>query len=206
VGADKAAATTTTDNQLIGGTGDDVFVLSTVFSTGGVDEDDLLDSSNEVLVYTGAFGNDTVFNFGADGGLDADNSGDDALGDDTFNDGEDVLDFTGVGGDLFDGAWGAGGGVIDDGDIYVDDNDLAEDADGNPAQPLLADIEDLFDDDDTADEDDTAIYIEVSADNVGYVYQVVDGPKDNDLKVTYLGSIDLADTDWFDLTGANFAG
>ena len=58
--------------------------------------------------------------------------------------------------------------------------------------------------------DDTSaskgIYIAFdSTTNVGTVYQFVDGTAASDIAVTKMGSIDLADTPWSSLTGANFA-
>ena len=58
--------------------------------------------------------------------------------------------------------------------------------------------------------DDTSaskgIYIAFdSTTNVGTVYQFVDGTAASDIAVTKMGSIDLADTPWSTLTGANFA-
>ncbi|MFO1326909.1 MAG: hypothetical protein U1F56_06100 [Rubrivivax sp.] len=201
-GADSVI--TTTDNLIEGGTGDDVIALSTTVTDNDVDEDvDLMESSNETIVYTGAFGNDTIFNFGADGYLDVDDAGDDDAADDTLTDGEDQLDFTALGGDTFAGFLND---TPDDGDIMVDDQLDDTDGDGNPIAPDIDDVIDLFTDDDTADRDVDAIYIEVQSSNVGYVYHVTDGEDDNDLEVEFLGTIDLADTDWFDLTAANFAG
>jgi hypothetical protein len=51
------------DNTVTGGTGNDVIVLGT---TVGV-QADKMDSSNEIVVYSAAFGNDTIVNFAATG-------------------------------------------------------------------------------------------------------------------------------------------
>jgi hypothetical protein len=185
---------TTTDNIITGAAGTDVIVLSTTDAGAGdlgdVDAQapSVLNSSNETVVYAAAFGDDTIVNFTA-------NIADVAY----LIDGADVLDFTGMGGDNFIGGLDA---TPDDGDIMVD-NQLVL---GLDETPDLVDIEALFTDVEDPAQDVTAVYVEVSGDNIGYVYQVTDGAKASDLKVVYMGSIDLADTDWFDLVAVNFAG
>ena len=56
-----ANSTSSSDNTVTPGNGDDVIVLGTTVGT------DLLTSSNEVVVYAGTFGNDTIVNFAASG-------------------------------------------------------------------------------------------------------------------------------------------
>ena len=56
-----ANSTSTSDNTITPGAGNDVVVLGTTVGT------DLLTSSNERIVYAGTFGNDTIVNFAATG-------------------------------------------------------------------------------------------------------------------------------------------
>ena len=56
-----ANSTSSSDNTVTPGVGNDVIVLGTTVGT------DALTSSNEVVVYSGTFGNDTIVNFAATG-------------------------------------------------------------------------------------------------------------------------------------------
>ena len=56
-----APSTSSSDNTVTPGVGNDVIVLGTTVGT------DALTSSNEVVVYSGSFGNDTIVNFAATG-------------------------------------------------------------------------------------------------------------------------------------------
>ncbi|MFO1386707.1 MAG: hypothetical protein U1F55_11145, partial [Chitinivorax sp.] len=56
-----ANSTASSDNTVTPGTGNDVIVLGTTVGT------DLMTSSNEVVKYSGSFGNDTIVNFAATG-------------------------------------------------------------------------------------------------------------------------------------------
>jgi hypothetical protein len=56
-----ANSLSSSDNTITGGTGNDVIVLGTTVGT------DLMTSSNEKVVFSGAFGNDTIVNFAATG-------------------------------------------------------------------------------------------------------------------------------------------
>jgi hypothetical protein len=191
-GADSTVSTT--DNIIEGSTGNDVIVLSTTFVDDDVDEDDdLLESSNETVVYSGAFGDDTIFNFTADGINDVDEQ---EVGDDdgVESNGEDVLDFTGIGGTDFTGTLDT---EPDDGEIMIDDN-FADD-DSIDIDDVLA----LFDDQTTADFDAEYIYVEVQG-SIGHVYRLTD-TEDDEPEIELLGTIDLADTSWFDLDTSNFA-
>lgn len=197
-----ADSITTTDNTITGGTGNDVIVLST---TGDATADaaflsrfdaSQLPFSNEVIKYTAAFGNDVIVNFKAD--TDA--------GAGEFSAGYDVLDFTGIGGNLNTtgatftntaGVVGVGAVSNANGSIMIDD--LVTGGGGNDS---VTAIKALFTDDATAG---TMVYVTVNSANVGSVYQVVDGTAaSGDLTVTLLGTIDLADTAWSTLTAGNF--
>jgi len=197
-----ADSLTTTDNTITGGTGNDVIVLST---TGDATVDaaylsrfdaSQLPFSNEVIKYTAAFGNDVIVNFKAD--TDA------GVGE--YSAGYDVLDFTGIGGNLNTtgatftntaGVVGVGAVSNANGSIMIDD--LVTGVGGNDSATA---IKALFTDDATAG---TMVYVTVNSANVGSVYQVVDGTAaSGDLTVTLLGTIDLADTAWSTLTAGNF--
>lgn len=72
--ANGGNSTTTSDNTITGGAGNDVIVLGTTVGTG------IQASSNEIVKFAGNFGNDTIVNFAVTG------------------DGIDKLDFTSLGG------------------------------------------------------------------------------------------------------------
>jgi hypothetical protein len=202
VGAESIA---TTDNTVTGGTGDDVMVLSTTGEAtadaafGAYTAADQAPFSNEIIKYTAAFGNDVIVNFRAD--TDA--------GVGQFSAGYDVLDFTGMGGNLnttgstFNNAVTGVGLVaalaVNNGSIWIED---LVTTDGVASDNDSADnVKELFTEGVTAA---TVIYIAVAATNVGTVYKVVDGTGAADLTVTAMGTIDLADTGWGTLTAGNF--
>ena len=188
------------DHIINGSTGNDVIVLGTAWHPSGQ-----LLSSNDTVKYTAAFDHDTIVNFDA-GPLP----------------GADKLDFTPL-------STAAGTattlnkteitaptasvvGHVTDGQIrlvhkHVQDGTTAATTDNDSAQ----DVQQLFTDAATG----TAarqIYIAVdSQTGTGDVYQVVDGAGTNDLSVTLLGHITLANHplantpfNWADLTDENF--
>ena len=206
VGANSTV--TTTDNTIEGGAGDDVIMLSTT--------DDLastLGSSNETIKYTAAFGNDTIVNFQEDDG-----------GAVFF--GDDRLDFTAIGGfgsaginnlvgaiDETDIGDGPDGGII----IHLEvDDDAFDDIDAAFVESLFddndldIDVDDVDNDGDVAEDLDqeTYVYVAVDSHNVGHVWSIVDqdGDAGDKVDVTFLGTIDLADTDWTLLLDTNFVG
>ena len=211
---------TTTDNTIEGGTGRDVIVLSTTDDTDDGDDgsaaaeaaDRLLDS-NEVVRYTAAFGDDTIVNFEA------------SLVDAYLTDGADQLSLTALGGFGSSGVLLITGGAADDVDVddeddgtiiinEVLDDDEFDDIDAAYVAELFGlndlgtDDFDLDNDGDTAEDltKETFVYIAVDSHNVGHIYAVVDNDGDGDVDATFMGTIDLADTPWIDLTPANFAG
>lgn len=192
---------TASDHIIHGSTGNDVIVLGTTWHPSGK-----LLSSNDTVKYTAAFGHDTIVNFEV-GTLP----------------GVDKLDFTqlstatGTTTTLnkaeIDASTASAVGRVTDGQIrlvqkHVQDGTTAATTDNDSAQ----DVQQLFTDAATG----TAahqIYIAVDDQTgTGDVYQVVDGANANDLSVTLLGQITLANHptsddpyDWENLTTENFA-
>lgn len=177
-----AASTSSSDNFITPGTGNDVIVLGTTVGLG------VATSSNEVVKYTAAdFGNDVIVNFDVAGA------------------GQDFLDFSTLGvkstGAISNLVTGAGLtaalALATDGSVWVEDlvttDGVATDNDS------AANVKELFTDG-TPAATRKGIYVAVSAHNVGTVYQVVDGTAATDLAVTELGSIDLASANWNTLT------
>lgn len=196
VDVDGVNSTFASDNTITGGAGDDIIVLSTGGDDTGADTNNLTSTatditSNEVVVYDAAFGNDVIVNF----------TGDLDVTDGEFSIGSDVLDFTAF---LTDGvATTLNGGVNADSNITVaallSNGDAVLDAGENDN---AAAVKALLTDDATANK---GVYVAVDADNIGTVYSIVDGTGATDLTVTLLGTIDLADTNWTLLTVDNFA-
>jgi hypothetical protein len=161
-----AASLSSSDNTITGGAGNDVIVLGTTVGT------DLMTSSNESVVFSGSFGNDTIVNFMATG-----------LGMDTLN-------FSAL-----NGRGSAFGSLATDKSIVVG---------AATATPLTAAaIAALFTDSATAI---NHVYVAVDSTNIGSIWQVADaaGIAATGVVATLVGSIDLADTAWATLTGANF--
>ena len=159
-----ANSTSSSDNTVTPGTGNDVIVLGTTVGT------DAMTSSNEKVIYSGSFGNDTVVHFAASG-----------LGVDT-------LDFSAL-----NGRGSAFGSLVTDKSIVV----------GAPAATALtaAQIAALFTDSATAI---NHVYVAVDTTNIGSIWQVADAAGAGGVVATLVGSIDLADTSWSAMTGANF--
>lgn len=172
-GITGADSTVATDNIVTGGTGNDVIVLGTAISaTAG----DVLGSSNDTVVFSGLFGNDTIVHF-----TDATTSAN----------GADKLDFTAY---LGGAAAGLNGAINTDKEVTI----AAKVAGTNDT---LALVKGLYTDDTTANK---GVYI-VTSNGVGTVYSVADGTAASDIAVTLVGTIDLADTSWAALTAANLA-
>jgi hypothetical protein len=168
---------TATDNIVTGGTGNDVIVLSTTVGTVAVD------ASNEIVRYeAGVFGNDTVVNFA------------DAT---AATPGTDQFDFTLLGGNV------ANSGQADLTTIIAADDSINVIAGVPASAAALKVILDASAMDDLVAS--THVYVGYDAvTNIGSVFTVVDGTADDDTVVTLVGTIDLADTAYADLTIANF--
>ena len=131
--------------------------------------------------------------------------------------GDDLLSFKGIGADLtkVGSAFAngvAGDGItaalgITDGSLTIDDFVALVAA--NPANDSVATVKKLYTtaglDAAVAATAKTMVYVAVHDTNIGDVYQVVDGTAVNDMQVTLLGTIDLADTTWASMAAADFA-
>jgi len=175
IGADSSAIS---DNFITPGAGDDLVVLGTTVGA------DTAHSSNEVVTYSGSFGNDTIVNFAVAGN------------------GIDYLDLTSyLGGNAT--AVGAGPSVVNKAVQVVDVVTV-----GGTANDTAEKIKALYDANDNTTAGTTVKQVYVTLDtathNVGTLYSVVDGAADNDTVVTKVGTIDLADVDWRTLTVSNF--
>ena len=133
-------------------------------------------ASNETIAYAaGAFGNDTIVNFEIAAQV-----------------GADKLDFTALGGvgSAFSAALSTTNKSI---------SVVAETA----ANDTVAEIKALYDAAGIVAAS-TYVYVAYNANNIAKVYTVVDGTAAADTVVTLVGTIDLADTGWATLTGADF--
>jgi hypothetical protein len=190
-GADSLTAT---DNTINGGTGNDVIVLSTtgdgINDTTNTATAATLAASNETIVFEGSFGNDVIVNFKAD--TDPDTT------DTEISAGFDILNFRSY--------LVAGTATTLDGTIDAMVNSEIDRVGANTAGQLtVTAITAAYNAVDTT----TAarqLLIQVNTDtNVATVYTVVDGTGLDDVVVTSVGTIDLADTTWSNLAAANFA-
>lgn len=166
-----ANSTSSSDNTVTGGVGNDVIVLGTTVGTDG------MTSSNEKVVFSGSFGNDTIVNF-ATSGL-----------------GMDTLDFSALN----------GRGNVALNSLTADKSIVIAAPTAAGATALTADqIAALFTDSATAI---SHVYVAVDATNIGSIWQVADaaGTAAGNVTAKLVGSIDLADTPWANLTAANFA-
>ena len=167
-----ANSTSSSDNTITLGTGNDVLVLGTTETT-----IDKMTSSNEKVIYSGSFGNDTVVNF------------------DVSGNGIDMLDFTALN----------GSGNVALNSLSLDKSIVIAAPTAAGATVLTdAQIAALFTDSATAI---NHVYVAVDSTNIGSVWQVADaaGTAAGNVVATLVGSIDLADTAWGTLTAANFA-
>lgn len=175
--ATGANSTATSDNTVTLGAGNDVLVLGSDSIGAGVD------SSNDTVVYTaGAFGADTIVYFEATGA------------------GVDKLDFTALGG--VGTVTAAGGGVS--GGVTAANRSITIVAE-TTANDTIAEIVALYAGTDSATAI-THVYVAYDANNVAKVYTIADaaGTAAGNITATLVGTIDLADTGWATLTGANF--
>ncbi|MDO4796114.1 MAG: hypothetical protein Q4A28_09295, partial [Brachymonas sp.] len=158
-------------------------------------------SSNDTVVFEGAFGKDVIVNF--------------QLG---WTDwyGHDKLDFTALGGKSSGfvtgvaAIGGKGGQVVTDGNIQL--FNYVKTAGNNPANDTMEKVKELYTDG-TPAAIAKEIYIAVDGTTgTGHVYQVIDGTAANDLQVNFLGTLDLSthgasttNFDWNVLSAYNFA-
>lgn len=201
-GADSTNATDSTHNL---GAGDDVLVLSTNHKNDGVTN---ATSSNETVVYNAIdFGKDTIVNFNTGHkapfanfvvDTDVDDQGTNALVTDETLDqgqGEDKLDFTVLGGKTFIGKTDVLATAV---------NAIVVRAAVTTTLDDKGDVADLFDlTTNTADQKHVVVL--VGSDNVGTVYQVSDAAGATAATAEAIGSIDLSDTPWLNLSADNFA-
>ena len=171
-----APSTSTSDNFVSPGTGNDVIVLGT---TVGVD---VARSSNEVVTLAAGFGNDVIVNFAATG-----------FGADHLN----------VGAFLTSTVATTVGGLANTNSLVTV---VAEVATTNDTLTLVTAIIKAAIDTAVQATATKQVYIVYNAHNVGSVYSVVNGTAASDAVVTLEGTIDLADTLWATLTtAANFS-
>ncbi len=191
-----ANSLTSSDNVIEGGTGNDVIVLGTTELTS------VIDSSNDTVKYTAAFGDDVIVNFtsNAVAGL--------------F--GYDKIDMTAINGKATVGFTNNSGGVPGLGAVALAADTITIDdlvAAATPhvvatANDSAAHVTEIFKALDGAASAAVTkqIYVAVdTATNIGTVYQVVDGTAANDVAATLMGTIDLADTLWTAVVAADFA-
>jgi len=213
-----AVSLTTSDNKITGDTGDDVIVLGTTVGGVAANGNNLASiaadvaSSNDVVILSGSFGNDTIVNFSAD--LDA-TAGEYSFGADilkvTSYMGTAAITLEGVGAgltiaanaELADVAAAGEVGAGVDSEIVVRNIDSTGTAGTADRNDSAASVKLQYTDDATADK---GLYITFNAaTNVATLYSVVDGTGANDLTVTLVGSVDFADTVFTTLTLDNFA-
>jgi hypothetical protein len=175
-------STSTTDNVITPGLGDDLIVLSTTVGADGTA------SSNERIVYSVAsFGADTIVNFNVAGA------------------GIDQLDLRTLNGDITTQvdlttlvATNKSINVV----ALVSNGDAVLDAGENDTVAAIKVLLDAG-----ATDDATAsnhVYITYAATNIAKVYTVVDGAAADDTVATLVGTIDLADTAWNTMVVGNF--
>ena len=166
VGANSLSSS---DNTITPGAGNDVIVLGTTVGT------DLLTSSNEVVVYAGLFGNDTIVNFAVAG----------------F--GVDKLNFSAL-----------NGSSANFGSFSADKSIVVGTATAVGATVLTAaQIAALFTDSATAINHVYVAVDSNNIGSVWQVADAV-GTAAGNVTATLVGSIDLADTNWAGVTAANF--
>jgi hypothetical protein len=164
-----AASVTTSDNTITPGEGNDVIVLGTTVGS------DALLSSNDRVVYSGTFGNDTIVHFKA-GAATA---------------GGDVLVLSALGGSILGTAFNV--------------NNSINVADETTANDTAAEVAALFTDSATAQTHVyIAVDTTTNIGKVYAVTDAAGGAAGN-VTATLAGTIDLADTLWSTLTVDNFA-
>lgn len=173
------ASTTTADNFITGGAGDDVIVLGTTLNSGGLGVEW---SSNEVVVFGAGFGNDTIVNYAATGN------------------GIDHLDFTGILGGAV-GTVAAAENVTTARTVSVTTETTANDT--------VDEIKALYNAIDATTTAAASKHLYVAAGTgvdagKAKVYSVVDGAADNDVTVTLEGTVDLGSVAWTGLQPVNF--
>ena len=183
-----AASTSTSDNFITPGTGNDIIVLGT---TVGVDAPR---SSNEVITFAAGFGDDVIVNFAATG-----------FGADHLN----FAAFLTQGTPQTATAAAIPAAATTVGALSNTDNLVAvvsQAATVNDTTALVTAIIKAAIDGAVQAAATKQIYVVVTASNVGTVYSVVNGTAVGDVVVTREGSIDLADTQWTTLTAASLTG
>ena len=164
-----ANSVTSSDNTITPGLGNDVIVLGTTVGT------DLLTSSNEIVVYAGLFGNDTIVNFAVAG-----------LGIDQLN-------------------FGAlNGSAANFGSLSADKSIVVGAATAAGATVLTAaQIAALFTDSATAINHVYVAVDSNNVGSIWQVADAA-GTAAGNVTATLVGSINLADTSWAGMTAANF--
>ena len=168
------------DHIINGGTGNDVIVLSTTN-----DGASALGSSNDTVVFSTGFGNDTVVNFGA--------------GAPTTNFGADVLNFTALGGTV-----GGNATLFGQGTVVQAANSVSVVA-TTTANNNIAAVGALYADDAAAQ---TQVYVAVdTVTNIGSVYSIFDtaGVAAGSVTAVLVGTLNLADTLYSSLVFQNVA-
>lgn len=173
------ASTTTADNFITVGSGDDVVVLGTTLNSGGLGVEW---SSNEVVIFGAGFGTDTIVNYAATGN------------------GIDHLDFTAI--------LGGAAGVVASSESIATARTVSVTTE-TTANDTVDEIKVLYNAIDATTSGAASKHLYVAAgtgDNVGKakVYSVVDGAADNDVIVTLEGTVDLGSVAWTGLALTNF--
>ena len=176
-----AASLSSSDNLVTPGSDNDIIVLGTTEGVNAITGFfDSVVSSNETIKYGASFGNDVVVNF---------RSATDPVTLFTTG-GNDHFDFKDIGGTVF--------GVA----TYATDKSINVELRDATLSTTKAAIEGLYSANNAAAQ--THVYVAVSGHNVGSVYSIADAAGATNAVATLQGTIDLADTSWFSLAGADF--
>jgi hypothetical protein len=195
-GTDSNAATDSTHTL---GAGNDVLVLSTNHSSDAGDTSANMTSSNETVVYNAIdFGNDTIVNFNTFNVVPFSSPSAADAAPTVVDAGEDKLNFTALGGKTFIGTTAIGVGDL---------NVIAVRSLVTTTLDDASDVAALFSTTTTNTAATSHIVVLVNSANVGTVYQVTDGAGNAAASATAvsIGTIDLADTPWLNLSADNFA-
>jgi hypothetical protein len=156
-------------------------------------------SSNETVVYNAIdFGNDTIVNFNTFNVVPFSSPSAADAAPTVVDAGEDKLNFTALGGKTFIGTTAIGVGDL---------NVIAVRSLVTTTLDDASDVAALFSTTTTNTAATSHIVVLVNSANVGTVYQVTDGAGNAAASATAvsIGTIDLADTPWLNLSADNFA-